>query len=88
MKNPHTQMSSSQSEERTMFFTREKKLKRPIIIAKDFSFSCEKNDTFNQKPKRYVSFFPKFLPFIGSCSLQRPRFSSCFPDIQREKTIK
>ena len=88
MKNLHTQMSSSQSQERTIFFTREKKLKRPIIVAKDLFFNCEKNDTSNQKPQRYVSFAPKFLPSIGSCSLQRPRLASCFADIPREKTIK
>ena len=69
--NFHTQMSSGQSEGRTMFFT------------------CEKNDTFNQKPQRCVSFTPKSPLFIGTCSLQRPRFTSCFADdIQRGKTIK
>ena len=51
-------------------------------------FNCEKNDTSNQKPQRYVSFAPKFLPFIGSCSFQRPRRTGCFADIPREKTIK
>ena len=69
--NFHTQMSSGQSEGRTMFFT------------------CEKNDTFNQKPQRCVGFTPKSPLFIGTCSLQRPRFTSCFADdIQRGKTIK
>ena len=48
-------------------------------------FTGEKNDTSNQKPQRCVSFAPKFLPFIGACSLQRPRLKSCFADIQREK---
>ena len=33
-------------------------------------FMCEKNDTSNQKPQRCVSFEPKFLLFIGPCSLQ------------------
>ena len=47
-----------------------------------------KNDTSNQKPQRCVSFAPKFLPFIGACSLQRPRFPSCFAGIQRVKAIK
>ena len=78
MKNLHTQMSPSQSEER-MFFTREKKkLKRPIIIAKDLFFSCEKNDTSNQKPQRYVSFGPKFLPFLAlaACSALALRVAS------------
>ena len=32
----------------------------------------KKNDTSNQKPQRSVSFAPKFPPFKGSCSLQRP----------------
>ena len=45
-------------------------------------FRCEKNETSNQ---RCVSFAPKFPPFIGACSLQRPRSTSCFADIQREK---
>ena len=49
MTNIHTQMSSNQSEERTMFFTREKK-ESPMTIANDVFFKCEKNDTFNQKP--------------------------------------
>ena len=64
-----------------------KKLKRPITIARDLFFSCEKNDTSNQKPQRYVSFAPKFLPLIGSCSLQRPRFASYFADIPRERQL-
>ena len=32
---------------------------------------------------RCVSFGPKFPPFIGVCSLQRPLLTSCFADIQR-----
>ena len=31
-------------------------------------FTCEKNDTSNQKPQRCVSFAPKFPPFIAACS--------------------
>ena len=38
-------------------------------------FTCEKNDTSNQS-QRCASFAPKFPPFIGACSLQRPRFAS------------
>jgi len=45
--------------------------------------TCDKNDTPNQKPQTYVCFEPKFLSFIGACSLQR----SPFADIQRENTI-
>ena len=33
-----------------------------------------RDDTSNQKPQRCESFAPKVLPFIGACSLQRPRF--------------
>ena len=65
--NFRTQISSSQSEERTMVFTREKMI-RPIRIANDVFFTCEKNDTSNQKPHRCVSFAPKFPPFIAACS--------------------
>ena len=45
---------------------------------------CKKNDTSNQKPQRSVSFAPKFPPFKGSCSLQRP-LQHRLVDIQREK---
>ena len=31
-------------------------------------FTCEKNDTSNQKPQRCVSFAPKIPPFIAACS--------------------
>ena len=77
--NFHTQISSSQSEERTMVFTREKNDTSNQNRERCF-FMCEKNDTSNQKPQRCVRFAPKFPPFIGACSLQRP-----FADIQREK---
>ena len=42
-------------------------------------FRCENSGTSNQKPQRFVSFAPKFPPYICSCSLQRR-----FADIQRE----
>ena len=59
MTNLHTQMSSNQSEERTMFFTRKKKEKSNHNRERCF-FKCEKNNTSNQKPQRCVSFAPKF----------------------------
>ena len=40
---------------------------RPVRIANDVFFTCEKNDTSNQKPQRCASFAPKFLPFIAAC---------------------
>ena len=40
----------------------------PIRIANDVFFTCEKNDTSNQKPQRGVSFAPKFPPFTAACS--------------------
>ena len=63
-----------------MFFTRKKKEKSNHNRERCF-FKCEKNDTSNQKPQRCASFAPEFLPFISACSLQRPRFASCFADI-------
>ena len=65
--NFRTQMSSSQSEERTMVFTREKNYTSNQNRERCF-FTCEKNDTSNQKPQRCVSFAPKFPPFIAACS--------------------
>ena len=59
--------SSSQSEELTMVFTREKNDTSNQNRERCF-FTCEKNDTSNQKPQRCVSFAPKFLPFIAACS--------------------
>ena len=41
-------------------------------------FKGEKNGMSNQKPQRCVSFAPEFLLFISACSLQCPRFASCF----------
>ena len=59
-----TQMSSGQSEEWTMVFTREK-LIRPIRIANEVFYMWE-NDTSNQKPQRCVSCAPKFPPFLAA----------------------
>ena len=65
--NFRTQISSSQSEERTMVFTREKNDTSNQNRERCF-FTCEKNDTSNQKPQRCVSFAPKFPPFIAARS--------------------
>ena len=59
-------MSSSQSEEWTMVFTREKNDTSNQNRERCF-FTCEKNDTSNQKPQRCVSFAPKFPPFLAAC---------------------
>ena len=72
--NFRTQISSSQSEERTMVFTREKndtsnQNREPCF------FTCEKNDTSNQKPQGCVSFAPKFPPFIAACSAASHTFN-------------
>ena len=61
-----TQISSSQSEERTMVFTGRKNDTSNQNRERCF-FTCEKNDTSNLKPQRCVSFAPKF-PFIAACS--------------------
>ena len=61
-----TQMSSSQSEEWTMVFTREKNDTSNQNRERCF-FTCEKNDTSNQKPQRCMSFAPKFPPFLAAC---------------------
>ena len=66
------------------FFTREKKVVSNQNRARCF-FMCENTDMSNQKPQRCASFAPKFQPFIGAGSLHRPRLTSCFTDIQREK---
>ena len=65
--NFHMQMSSSQSEERMMFFTCEKNGTSNQNRKWCFS-TCEKNDMSNQNSQRCVSLMPKFLPFIGTCS--------------------
>ena len=73
-----TQLSSSQSEERTMVFTREKTDTSNQNRERCF-FTREKNDTSNQKSQRCVSFAPKFPPFIAACSaahIQREKFYS------------
>ena len=48
---------------------------RPIRITNDVFFTCEKNDTSNQKPHRCVSFAPKFPPFIAACSAASHTFN-------------
>ena len=60
-----------------MLFTGEKKNDSPDHNRERCFFTGEKNDTSNQKPQRCVSFAPNFPPFIGACTLQRPRFVSC-----------
>ena len=72
-------MSSSQSEERKIVFTREKNDTSNKNRERYF-FTCEKNDTSDQKPQSCASSAPKFPPVIGAFSLQRR-----FADIQREK---
>ena len=59
-------MSSSQSEEWTMAFTREKNNTSNQNRERCF-FTCEENDTTNQKPQKSVSFAPKFPPFLAAC---------------------
>ena len=66
--NLHMQMSSSQSEEQRWFSHMKKKKDTSNKNRNDVFFTCEKNDTSNQKPQRCVSLVPKFLPFIGACS--------------------
>ena len=58
-----------------MFSTREKNDTSYQNREKCF-FTCEKSDTSNQNSQRSASCAPKFLPFIGACSFQRPRFAS------------
>ena len=48
---------------------------RSIRIANDVFFTCEKNDTSNQKPQRCVSFAPKFPLFIAACSAASHTFN-------------
>ena len=72
--NFRTQISSSQSEERTMVFTRERNDTSNQNRERCF-FTCEKNDTSNQKPQRCVSFAPKFPPFIAACSAASHTFN-------------
>ena len=72
--NFRTQISSSQSEERKMVFTREKNDTSNQNRERCF-FTCEKNDTSNQKPQRCVSFSLKFPPFIAACSAASHTFT-------------
>ena len=72
--NFRTQISSSQSEERTMVFTCEKNDTSNQNRERCF-FTCEKNDTSNQKPQRCVSFAPKFPPLIAACSAASHTFN-------------
>ena len=72
--NFRTQISSSQSEEQTMVFTREKYDTSSQNREWCF-FTCEKNDTSNQKPRRCASFAPKFLPFIAACGAASHTFN-------------
>ena len=72
--NFRTQISCSQSEERTMVFTREKYDTSNQNRERCF-FTCEKNETSNQKPQRCVSFAPKFPPFIAACSAASHTFN-------------
>ena len=60
MANFHTQMGSSQSEERTMFFTREKNDTLNQNKARGVFSRVQKNDTSNQS---LPSLVPEFSPF-------------------------
>ena len=75
--NFRTQVSSSQSEERTMVSTRGKNDTSNQNRERCF-FTCEKNDTSNQKPQRCVSFAPKFKPFLAACSAASHTFKEKF----------
>ena len=72
--NFRTQISSSQSEERTMVFTWEKNNTSNQNRERSF-FTCEKNDTSNQKPQRCVSFAPRFPPFLKAGSAASHTFN-------------
>ena len=48
-------------------------------------FTRERNDAFDKKPQRCVSFAPKFPPFIGACGLQRLCFEVTTSQIFKEK---
>ena len=87
--NFRTQISSSQSEERTMVFTREKNDTSNQNRERCF-FTCEKNDTSNQRPQRCVSFTPKFPPYIAACSAASHTFNekSCTQRVFLAKKVK
>ena len=72
--NFRTQISSSQSEERTMIFTSEKNDTSNQNRERCF-FTCEKNNTSNQKLQRCVSFAPKLPPFIAACNVALHTFN-------------
>ena len=72
--NFRTQISSSQSEERTIVFTREKNDTSNQNRERCF-FTCEKNDASNQKPQRCLSFAPKFPSFIAAYSAASHTFT-------------
>ena len=78
-RNFQSQMSASQSEERTMLPW----MIRPNNNRVRCFFTVKKNDASNQKPQRCVSFALTFPPFIGACSLQRR-----FADIRRGSCIR
>ena len=75
--NFRTKISSSQSEERTTVFTRQKKKNDTSNKnGERCFFTCEKNDTSNQKPQRCVNFAPKFPPFqFAACSAASHTFN-------------
>ena len=56
----------AKSEERTIFFTSEKKNVR--LESRTKYFTCAKNDTSNQKPPQCVSFAPSLPLFMGTVS--------------------
>ena len=80
--NFHTQLSSSQSEEQTMVFTREKEKKNDTSNKNRESFSaCKKDDMTNQKPHRCVNFAPKFprpplIYALAACSATSQTFKA------------
>ena len=90
--NFRTQISSNQSEERTMVFTREKNDTSNQNRKRCF-FMCEKNDTSNQKLQRCVSFAPKFPPVIAACSaashtFNEKSFTQEFFSLKKWKTFR
>ena len=58
----------AKSEERTIFFTSEKKKNVRLESRRTKYFTCAKNDTSNQKPPQCVSFAPSFPLFMGTVS--------------------
>ena len=73
-------MSCSQSGANDVFHRWKRKTKNKNCYSqsepqKRCFFTCEKNDTSNQKPQRCVSFAPKFPPFIAACSAASHTFN-------------